>query len=220
MGVCVVTGANRGIGLELVRKLHAGGRNVVAVCRKPSRELAELGVRIETGIDLSNPESVATLGQRLAGDEIDLLINNAGVLLPDQLDSVSAESIKKQFEVNSIGPVLVTQALAPRLCDGAKVAIITSRMGSIADNSSGAMYGYRMSKAAVNAAGVSMAHDLKARGVAVVILHPGFVKTEMTASRGTLEPAESAAGLLARIDETNLDNSGRFVHMNGEALPW
>jgi NAD(P)-dependent dehydrogenase (short-subunit alcohol dehydrogenase family) len=220
MGVCVVTGANRGIGLELVRKLHDSGRKVVAVCRKPSKELEALGVRIEAGVDVSDAKSVAALGQKLAGEEIELLINNAGLLLPDNLDSVNAESMRKQLEVNSIGPVLVTQALSSRLGKGAKVAIVTSRMGSIADNTSGAMYGYRMSKAAVNAAGVSLAHDLRPRGIAVVILHPGHVRTEMTRGTGAIEPAESAAGLLARIAETNLDNSGRFVHMNGEALPW
>ena len=136
------------------------------------------------------------------------------------LDDLDFAAMRKQFEVNSLGPLRVTGALLPMLAKGAKVAIVSSRMGSIGDNGSGGSYGYRMSKAAVNAAGVSLARDLAERGVAVVVLHPGAVKTEMTAGHGMIEAAESVRGLLARIDETTLDNSGRFVHQSGEVLPW
>ncbi len=128
--------------------------------------------------------------------------------------------MRRQFEVNSLGPLRVTAALRGNLGQGSKVAIVTSRMGSIEDNTSGGRYGYRMSKAAVNMAGRSLANDLKDRGVAVAILHPGFVRTEMTGHQGLIDPPESAAGLIARIDELTLETTGGFWHANGEIIPW
>ena len=119
-----------------------------------------------------------------------------------------------------LGPLRVTHSLLPALKDGAKVALITSRMGSIADNDSGGSYGYRMSKAALNAAGVSLAQDLAARGIAIAILHPGYVRTDMTGQSGLIDTDESVAGLLQRINELNAQNSGTFWHTNGEVLPW
>jgi NAD(P)-dependent dehydrogenase (short-subunit alcohol dehydrogenase family) len=130
------------------------------------------------------------------------------------------DAVRAQFELNAIAPLFLTRALASRLHPGSKIALITSRMGSIGDNSSGRYYGYRMSKAALNAAGVSLAHDLKPRGVAVVILHPGSVRTEMTRGQGMIEPDESVRGLLQRIDELKIETTGRFLHQNGEILPW
>lgn len=220
MGISVVTGANRGIGLELCRQLNDRGADVVGVCRKKSPELAAVGVRVIEGIDVSDDDSVALLGEKLGGEKIDLLINNAGILLRESLDDMSFDRIREQFEVNSLGPLRVTMTLLDRLESGSKVAIITSRMGSIADNTSGGRYGYRMSKAAVNAAGKSLAHDLKERGVAVAILHPGFVATDMTGRAGNVDPADAAADLLARIDELTLERTGRFLHAKGEELPW
>jgi NAD(P)-dependent dehydrogenase (short-subunit alcohol dehydrogenase family) len=220
MGVSVVTGANRGIGLELARQLKARQASVVAVCRKSSPELDTLGVRVEGGIDVTEPAAWGKLAQRLARDDIDLLVQNAGVLLADSLQDIDPDKVRAQFELNAIAPLFLTRALASRLHTGAKVALITSRMGSIGDNSSGGYYGYRMSKAALNAAGVSLAYDLKPRGVAVVILHPGSVRTEMTRGHGMIETEEAVRGLLQRIDELRLDTSGRFLHQNGEVLPW
>jgi len=220
MGVSVVTGANRGIGLELARQLKARQASVVAVCRKSSPELDTLGVRVEGGIDVTEPAAWGKLAQRLARDDIDLLVQNAGVLLADSLQDIDLDKVRAQFELNAIAPLFLTRALASRLHAGAKVALITSRMGSIGDNSSGGYYGYRMSKAALNAAGVSLAYDLKPRGVAVVILHPGSVRTEMTRGHGMIETEEAVRGLLQRIDELRLDTSGRFLHQNGEVLPW
>jgi NAD(P)-dependent dehydrogenase (short-subunit alcohol dehydrogenase family) len=124
------------------------------------------------------------------------------------------------MEVNAYGPLRVTQKLSPLLARGSKVALITSRMGSIGDNGSGGYYGYRMSKAALNAAGKSLAIDLAPRGVSVAILHPGMVKTAMTGSHGKVEPEDAARDLLARIDALGLDNTGTFWHANGEVLPW
>jgi len=220
MGVSVVTGANRGIGLELARQLEARGASVVAVCRRRSPELDALGVRVESEIDVTEPAAWSRLADRLARDDIDLLIQNAGVLLADALEDVDPGKVRAQLELNAVAPLFLTRALAPRLRSGAKVALITSRMGSIGDNGSGGYYGYRMSKAALNAAGVSLAHDLKPRGVAVVMLHPGSVRTGMTHGHGMIEADEAARGLLRCIDELRLETSGRFLHQNGEVLPW
>jgi NAD(P)-dependent dehydrogenase (short-subunit alcohol dehydrogenase family) len=125
-----------------------------------------------------------------------------------------------QFRVNALAPLLLTRALLHRMAPHAKVALVSSRMGSIGDNSSGGFYGYRMSKAALNAAGVSLAHDLKPRGIAVAILHPGAVRTGMTNGQGSIDPEASARGLLKRIDELQLESTGRFLHVNGTVLPW
>jgi NAD(P)-dependent dehydrogenase (short-subunit alcohol dehydrogenase family) len=220
MGVSFVTGGNRGIGLEIARQLKARGASVVAVCRQISPDLDALRVRVESQINLTDPHASSRLAERLANDEIDLLIHNAGVLVADSLEEVGADAVRAQFEVNAMAPLFLTRALASRLHPGSKVALITSRMGSIGDNTSGGYYGYRMSKAALNAAGVSLAHDLKPRGVAVVILHPGFVRTEMTGGRGQIDPDESVRGLLRRIDELELATTGRFLHQNGEILAW
>ena len=220
MDVAVVTGANRGIGLALARQLHARGVSVVAVCRQSSADLDRLGVRIERGIDLASPQAEVELAARLAHDRISLLIHNAGILVEDALGSVRADGVRAQLELNALAPLLLTQALIPLLAPGAKVALISSRMGAIGDNTSGGYYGYRMSKAALNAAGVSMARDLAPRGIAVVVLHPGAVRTGMTGGQGNLEPDESASGLLGRIDELQLATSGRFLHQNGDVLPW
>jgi NAD(P)-dependent dehydrogenase (short-subunit alcohol dehydrogenase family) len=177
-------------------------------------------VRVESGIDLASPEAGLELAARLALHDISLLIHSAGLLIEDTLRGVRADDVRAQLEINALAPLLLTQALMPLLARGAKVALITSRMGSIGDNTSGGYYGYRMSKAALNAAGVSMARDLAPRGVSVVILHPGAVRTGMTGGQGVLEPDESASGLLRRIDELRLETTGRFVHQNGDILPW
>ena len=219
MANIVITGANRGIGLELARQ-RAGTDTVVAVCRAPSDELEALGCRIEAGVDVTDDGAVASLAERLGDTRIDVLVNNAGILRRETLEALDFDSIRAQLEVNALGPLRVSAALAPRMGEGGKIAIITSRMGSIADNTSGSRYGYRMSKAAVNMAGVSLAHDLKERGIAVAILHPGFVRTDMTGRSGHLEPAESAAKLWERIDALTLETSGGFWHANGERLPW
>jgi len=220
MGYAVVTGANRGIGLELCRQLAARGDKVIAVCRKGSAELDAPGVRVEPGIDVSDEGPIEQLAKRLAGVEIDLLVNNAGVLQAESLDRMNFDGVAQQFEVNALGPLRVTKALLPLLHSGSTVAIITSRMGSMADNGSGGYYGYRMSKAAVNAAGVSLAHDLRGQGVAVALLHPGMVATEMTGKNG-IPPEDAARGVLAQIDALTLETSGRFVHAGtGEDLPW
>jgi NAD(P)-dependent dehydrogenase (short-subunit alcohol dehydrogenase family) len=150
-----------------------------------------------------------------------LLINNAGILVwGDRLGSIDWAGMRRQFEVNTLGPLRCTDALRDNLGRGSKVAMITSRMGSIDDNTSGGAFGYRASKAALNIIGKSLAVDLAPQGIAVALLHPGIVKTEMVGDAGQVEPEDAAAGLLARIDELNLDNTGSFWHANGSKLPW
>ena len=229
MANVIVTGANRGIGLEFCRQFLERGDHVIAACRKPSSDLEMLGAKgnlqIEGNIDVSSDNGASMFAERLGNQPIEILVNNAGIMRPESLEKLDIDSIRQQFEVNSLGPLRVTRALLANLEAGARsglarVAIITSRMGSIADNTSGGMYGYRMSKAAVNMAGVSLAHDLKSRKVAVAILHPGYVKTDMTNHGGQIEPSEAVRGLIARIEALTLKNTGTFWHQNGEVLPW
>lgn len=219
----IVTGANRGIGLALCTLWTRQGHEVAAVCRRTSPALNALNAEVITDIDQSQPDSIEQLADRLGARQFDSLVHVAGVLARQSLGSIEEsgiEGIHRQFSVNAVGPLLMTQALLPNLSSGSKIAIITSRMGSMGDNSSGGSYGYRMSKAAVNAAGVSLAHDLRGEGIAVAILHPGYVRTDMTGGSGLIDVDESAAGISDRIQSLSLDNSGTFWHINGEILPW
>jgi NAD(P)-dependent dehydrogenase (short-subunit alcohol dehydrogenase family) len=221
MPFSIVTGANRGIGLALTALLKKKGYEVLAACRSSSPELGKLGVDVVDGVDVSDEEGIAKLVTAVGNRRIDLLVNNAGILVwGDSLEKLDIDGIRNQFEVNALAPLLVTQALRSRLGKGSKVALITSRMGSIEDNGSGGGYGYRMSKAALNMAGKSLAVDLKDAGVAIAILHPGMVKTDMIRGHGQVEPEDAAKGLLARIDELTIETSGGFWHANGERLPW
>ncbi len=216
----VITGANRGIGLEFCRQLAARGDEVVAVCRKASPELTELNVTIINGVDVATEQGIVQLKEKLVGQEIDLLINNAGILRSSTLDNLDIDAIREQFEVNALGPLRITAALVENLHFGSKVGIVTSRMGSIDDNDSGGTYGYRMSKAAVNIAGKSLAIDLEPNGVSIALLHPGYVRTDMTGNNGLIDAQESALGLIAIMDSLSIETSGRFWHTNGEELPW
>jgi len=217
MSRIVITGANRGIGLELARQRYEE-HEVIALVRRPSDALQELGVRIEAGIDVTDQASVDAVASRL--EDIDVLVNNAGLLKMSSLDALNWDNIQAQMEVNAFGPLRVSAALAPKMNEDGRIAIITSRMGSLADNTSGGAYGYRMSKCAVNMAGVSLAHDLRERHISVGVLHPGYVRTEMTGGNGHVDPDEAAAMLWERIDEIDAENTGSFWHANGEVLPW
>lgn len=220
MGTVLITGAARGIGLELCRHYHGRGEQVVATCRKRSEALAALGVELIEGVDVAHDDAGTRLQEALGGRALDILINNAGILVRDALGALDYGLVAQQLAVNAIGPLRITEALLPNLGRGAKVALITSRMGSMGDNDSGRHYGYRMSKAALNAAGVSLARDLAPRGVAVALLHPGFVQTDMVGGAGDITPCEAAERLAARIDALDLTTSGTFWHSNGDILPW
>lgn len=220
MNNVVITGANRGIGLELVKTYVAKGDRVFALCREKSAELANTGADIVEGIDVADENLEASLRDALKGIEINILINNAGIFLDDALGEIDFQDLVRQFAANAAGPLRVTQALLENMNTGSKVALITSRMGSMSDNTSGGYYGYRMSKAALNAAGVSLARDLNRRGIAVAILHPGFVQTRMVNFNGDIGPEVAAERLAKRIAELNPTNSGTFWHSNGDVLPW
>lgn len=223
MKTVLITGANRGIGLALTRHYRARGDVVVAVCRTSSEALEGTGARVEPGIDVTDGDALAGLAQRLSDAQIDVLVLNAGVLESQalgEIDEDGFEAMRRQFEVNAIGPLRVVQALADKLAPQARVGIITSRMGSVADNGSGGQYGYRASKAAVNAIGKSLALDLEPRGVAVFLLHPGFVSTDMVGNRGEVSPEHAATQLVERLDTLTLDQTGSFWHANGDPLPW
>ena len=221
MSTVLVTGANRGIGLEYCRQLQQRGDQVIAVCRQSSPELDSIDVEIESGVDLINEANRANLVRRLTGRSLDTVILNAGLLVSMGLDDLDPEAIRRQFEVNALAPLLLARSLVPLMPWGSRLALMTSRMGSIDDNSSGGSYGYRMSKVALNIAGKSLAVDLKPDGIAVAILHPGLVRTRMIQfnPRG-VSPEQSVRGLLTRIDGLTLDNSGTFWHANGDVLPW
>ena len=217
----LVTGANRGIGLEFCRQLQARHDQVIAVCRQASPELEAIGVEIQSGIELSSEASISALVQNLQTRSLDGVILNAGILQSMDLETLDSEGIKRQFEVNALAPLLLAQSLVELMPRGAKLALITSRMGSIDDNTSGGSYGYRMSKVALNMAGRSLSIDLKPRGIAVAILHPGLVSTRMlNFNPKGISPEKAVIGLLARIDELELEASGTFWHASGQQLPW
>ncbi|WP_105169369.1 SDR family oxidoreductase [Pseudoalteromonas sp. T1lg23B] len=216
----LVTGANRGIGLEFCKQYLEQGYEVTAVVRQPSDELTALNVTVIADVDVSNAQQVATLPVKLTGKNIDIVINNAGVFHNETLENMDFVAIERQLQINAIAPLRVVHALLPLLKANSKIAMITSRMGSIADNGSGGYIGYRMSKAALNAASVSLAHELKAQHIAVGLFHPGFVQTQMVNFAGDISPQVAAERLCQRIDELTLDNTGGFWHSNGETLPW
>ena len=220
MKTAVITGANRGIGLALATQLQQKGWDIIAICRTESEEIEAIASMVISGIDVTDQEQMQQVRAIIGEQQIDLLINNAGLLRDEVLGEINYDTMREQFEINALAPLMVTETLLPNMVEGSKVANITSRMGSIADNDSGGRYGYRASKAAFNAIGKSLAEDLKTRGIAVAQLHPGWVKTRMVDFNGLITVEESAQGLLDRIEALDLSNTGGFWHTNGESLPW
>ena len=229
MSTVLVTGADRGIGHALCRAYRARGDDVIAACLGESDELRALGIRVEPGVDVTSDEAVHGLAQRLAGTDtmLDLLINNAGIAARDELGALDYDAIRRQIEVNTLGPLRVTEALLDRLKPGSTVAFITSRIGSLGDNRSGGLYGYRISKCAANMVAVNLAHDLAKRGIAAVVLHPGMVATAMTFEDERQEarpPEDAAAALIERIDQVEPVEPGAqpvFWHAPERTIiPW
>lgn len=217
----IITGANRGIGLELA-KIFSKQYHLFALCRKPSEALLKLDhVTVVPDVDLKSWITIEQAVKKCPA-KVHMIINVAGILEGGgtPIGKLAAKGIQEQFLVNAMAPLFVVQSALDKLQKGAKVVMITSRMGSMANNTSGGYYGYRMSKAAMNAMSVSLSRDLHTRGVSVGILHPGFVRTDMTGYAGQYTPAESAELLATRIDQLSLDNSGEFRHARGEILPW
>ena len=217
----LVTGSNRGIGIEFCRQLKDKGNNVIATCRKGSLELEKLGVEVIEEVDISSEKSISNLKDRLKGRSIDCLINNAGIADYNSLNDFDLNSIRRQFEVNALSPLFLTRELLGFLNKGSKIAFITSRMASIEDNTSGGSYGYRMSKVALSMAAKSLSIDLLKKEIYVAILHPGLVSTRMTGFiKNGISTYDSVSGLLKIINILNKNNTGTFWHSNGEELPW
>lgn len=226
----IVTGANRGIGLELARQLTARGDTVLAGVRDPAsaedlRALASSqGSRIQIhACDIASDESARAFAASLGDEPIDVLINNAGIYGKHQrLEDLDLDDVTRTYNVNALGPIRVTRAVLPLLRKGKtrKVVHITSGMGSVTDNTSGGSYGYRMSKAALNMASKSMSVDLSAEGVLCVVMNPGWVKTDMGGSSAPTDVTESASKMIGMIDKMTLEDTGKFFDFKGGTIPY
>jgi len=168
---------------------------------------------------VADPDCGKVIRAQLGDTELDTIIHNSGILTRESLEEMDFERIQAQFTVNTLGPLRVILALLDNIRDGGRIGILSSRMGSIEDNTSGGRYGYRISKAGVNALGKSLSVDLAPREIAVALLHPGMVATEMTGRQG-IEPAQAAAGIIAIMDDLDLSKTGGFFHAEGYSLPW
>ena len=223
----LITGCSRGIGVEFVRQYAADGWTVYATVRDAERADALLSVRGEVVVlelDVADPASVAILAERMQSTPIDLLINNAGVYGPRNLmvGNVPYPVWQDVFAVNVLGPMRVIEAFIGHLRSGQqkKIVALTSKMGSMADNTSGGTYIYRSSKAALNATIKSVALDLKPEGFSVAVLHPGWVRTEMGGPSALIEPRESVTGMRRVIDAMAPRTTGRFYNYDGKEIPW
>ena len=224
-GTVLITGANRGLGLEFAREFSGKGYTVIGTARKPHEayDLQALKVRVEQ-LDVADPASVQALADRLDGVPVDILINNAGIMGPDAptFMSLDVDDLDQTFQVNSLGPMRVTQALYDNLkmAKTRKIVQITSDLGSISLNSRGGLYGYRMSKAALNMFNKSLADELGGEGFICVVLHPGWVQTDMGGSNAPLTPQESISSLIKVIEGLTPSDNGRFLNYKGKELPW
>lgn len=226
MSTAVVIGADRGIAHEIARQLHERGDTVIAACVTGNDALVAAGVTVEGGVDVTSQDAVDKFAAKLGeqGVTIDALYHVAGVMWLDELGSIDYDRFTKQFEINTIGPLRTVEALRDLLGAGSKVGIVTSRVGSLVDNSSGGMYSYRISKAAANMVALNLHHDLAKRGISVLALHPGMVATDLTkdfpGDHAYIQPDQAAAGLIANIDALTAETSGKFQHSNGQFLDW
>jgi len=219
MKTVLITGANRGIGLALAEFYTNRGDRVIACCRKASPSLVKLDLELVEKLDVSNWKAVKQLGPAFENRKIDILINNAGVLHDESLSNMNFDTIGEQFNVNAVGALMVTKSLEKSLHEGSIVVMMSSLAGSISDNANGGLYGYRMSKAAMNAASVSLANDLKPKGVGVMVIHPGLVATLMTKNKG-ISTTDSAHEISFAINEFKFKDTGKFTHANGSSLDW
>jgi NAD(P)-dependent dehydrogenase (short-subunit alcohol dehydrogenase family) len=221
MPTVLITGASRGIGREFARQYEAGGWRVIATCRDPSKYDLEGEVY---SLDVTDPDSVAALHRDLYGEGIDLLINNAGIYGPRglELGSLDYDAWEEVLRTNLLGAMRVAEAFAHHLAvsEKKKMVFISSKVGSIADNSSGGSYIYRSSKTALNMAVKSLSLDLSGKGVICLLLHPGWVQTDMGGESAPIDAATSVAGMRAVIDRADAADSGRFFNYDGNELPW
>jgi len=224
-GTVLITGANRGIGLALAEQFIDGGYTVIGTARKPvqAAELKAAGARVEQ-LDVTSQASVDALARHLTGESIDILINNAGIIGHDAQDfaELDVNKLDRTMDVNLYGPLRVTQALLPNVYQG-KIRLVvnmSSMMGSMEMNTWGCCVGYRASKAALNSANKSLALDLGKQGLTFVVMHPGYVKTDMNKGKGNYSAQESAAGLYTVISGLDKSDNGKFFDFHGKELPW
>lgn len=215
----LITGANRGLGLEFARQYKEAGWDVVATARQSSPELEALSVRVET-LDMQDLDAVERFGDRL--DRLDLLIANAGTYGPREVTTADeAREWAETFVVNTIAPYLLAQSVLPLVeASSGKLIAVSTKMGSIEDNTSGGFIAYRSSKAALNAAWRNLAIEARHRGVIAAVLHPGWVQTRMGGASAPLEPEESIAGMRKVIEGLTLEQSGSFLSYDGTTVPW
>ncbi|GAA3944871.1 SDR family oxidoreductase [Allohahella marinimesophila] len=230
MSTVLITGANRGIGLEFVKQYLDEGDTVLACCRDPGSadELSALAGQFDAlslhRLDVSQADQIDELAATLDGTGLDVLINNAGIYGPKGLsfDEINEQDWLDVFTVNSIAPFMVTRALLPHLKKGGvkKIAVLSSKMGSVADNDSGGSYLYRSSKSAINQVVKSLSHDLKDSGMRVVALHPGWVQTSMGGPQALITTQQSVTGLRKVISDLDDERSGGFFAYDGAVVPW
>ncbi len=223
-GTALVTGANRGLGLELAKQLREAGYAVIGTARSPAEasDLLATGARV-VPLDVTDAKSVAALAKGLEGLAIDILINNAGVMSGiESVGALSFAEVEKVLATNTVGPMRVTQALLPNLRSGKRKLIvsISSRLGSIAGNSNAKFYGYRESKAALNMFMRSIAMELKPEGFICVAMSPGWVRTDMGGSQAPLSPEESVKGMLSVMESLKAEDTGAYRSYDGATLPW
>ena len=221
--VCII-GSNRGIGLALTVEYIQHDWTVYAVCRTPSTALQSLAskhqsLHIIQNIDVTKASDIKELCTQLP-TEVTEVIHNAGILRGDTVESADDSEILEQFTVNALAPLNTLRALKSHLTDLQKVGIVTSRMGSIGDCTSAGMLGYRISKTAVNMVGKNLANAWASNRFTMLLLHPGYVRTDMTGGNGLINPDESARGLFVLMRSKGPKDSGTFWHTNGEPLPW
>ena len=219
MARVLITGGETGLGLSLVRAYADAGDRVSVICRASTPELDALTPEIHAGIDITDTAAVCRAAAEMGDVPIDILINNAGIMIDDDIESLDVASVRLQFEVNALGPLNIALAFRKRLRRNSKLVNISSRLGSVGDNESGGDFGYRMSKAAQNMLTSNLAIDLREEGIVVVAAHPGIVATNMTGGKGT-HPNEVARDLRATIEKLTAEATGRFIDRFGKELPW
>ncbi|MGA2552719.1 MAG: SDR family oxidoreductase [Burkholderiaceae bacterium] len=222
----LIVGADKGIARAICLQLHSRGDRVIAACLGDGEVYRGTGIDPIAGVDVTSEAGVGSLvkGLRARKATLDWVFHVAGVLGLDELGKIDYSDMRRQFEINTLGPLRVVEACIPLVGPGSKIGIVTSRVGSLNDNGSGAMYAYRVSKAGANMVALNLHHDLRKRGIAVVALHPGMVATDLTKDYpgdfNYIQPEEAARGLIARMDELSVESSGQFRHANGGTLPW
>jgi short-subunit dehydrogenase len=228
MSTVLITGANRGLGYEFVKQYSENGFEVLACCRnrnnaKELKELAETSNKIKVyELDVGNVKAIKSLSQQLQNEKIDVLINNAGIYRSSTVGNINYDEWIESFKVNTIAPYQIVENFLNQIINGdlKKVVSITSKMGSIDDNTSGGSYIYRSSKTALNSMMRSLTHDLKNQGIATLILHPGWVRTDMGGPGGWIDSFESVQGMIKQIDKLTLDNSGTYLDYAGKSINW